>query len=128
MRDANWPKECPPADANDLPSVAYRMLRTNVPLENDFLSWFEEGRQLPLGKDCEYRGLSLFTDLRDARHHIELFRHKSDPKPFVAEAYLESSHGNAKKSSTSRFPNHLTWWPDEVLEKERIVALFKLSD
>jgi hypothetical protein len=123
MRDADWPDNCPPPDANDLPILAYRLLGGPEPQEGDFRSWFEEGRSIK-GRECEGRGLSVFTAIEDARHHIELFGDKS----YIGVARLMTNHGQLKRTPTGKFPQHATWWPDPGLEISAIVKLFEIAD
>jgi hypothetical protein len=84
------------------------------------MSWFEEGKKVPLGRECECRGVSLFLDVRDARHHITLFGEK-----FIAEGKLTALSGTAKKTPSMRFPSHVTWWPHQGIGREQF---FKCLD
>lgn len=113
--------DCPPNDADALPLKAYRVVSECPPISSDFMSWVEEGKKGPPGRECECRGISLFLDLRDAKHHIALFGMKSH----IAEGEIPATSGKAKKTATNNFPSHITWWPNNGVKREQF---FKCMD
>jgi hypothetical protein len=108
----DWPANCPPPDAGALPLTAYRVTDNDPPTAADFQTWFEKGKEKP-GKECECRGVSVFFDVRDAKHHRSLFR-----GGFIAEGDLPDDSGKAKNTESRRFPSHVTWWVKKGLSRE----------
>ena len=107
---AEWGPGCPPQDADPASGVVYRVTKSGAPAASDFLSWAEQGK-IPkpqtAKKICESRGLSVFDDLRDARHYLEAFRASGD---YIARATLMARDGRMQCTPTRRFPRHVTWW------------------
>jgi len=85
--------------------------------DEDFKSFAEEGKipfpEVP-DKLCQWHGLSVFTSIEDARHHIELFGQKRH----VAMADLINTDGRAKRTPNKKFPAHVTWWPSENTDRK----------
>jgi hypothetical protein len=108
--------KCPPESADDLPAKVFRLLFSAELIDADFQSWEEEGRPLPTDpvKACRYKGLSVFTTIEDARHHIRLYGDKTH----IAEADLTEKDGVGEKTKTKNFPSHMTWWPADDIDRK----------
>ncbi len=105
---ADWPSECPPADANGPDGIFYRLVHGVPPASEDFVSYAEAGKQVPAARACEARGLSLFTDISDAFHYLRKFPSLGRG---VASAALTDQHGKVKATPRGPASSHCTWWP-----------------
>lgn len=103
-----WPSECPPADAKVPDGIFYRLVHRSPPASDDFVSYAEAGKQVPQDLACEARGLSLFTELADARHYLRKFPSLGRG---IAFATLTDQHGKVKATPRKPAPSHSTWWP-----------------
>jgi hypothetical protein len=105
----HFPAGCPPQDAAPADGVVYRITKNNPPTPEDFLSFYEEGKQLrgnsPVAQ-CRSRGLSVYREIEDARHQLAALPALGD---HIAEGVLTEQHGVTKLTPTKR-PTHTTWW------------------
>lgn len=111
-----WPEGCPPADADNPDGVLFRIVASNPPTREDFLSFAEEGRFLrsPPKCPCMPYGLSVFPDRADAEWMAHAF-----PKlgGFLASGYLDKDSGMSKLTPGTR-PSHTTWWPEIACDRQ----------
>lgn len=115
---ADWPSNCPPADAVDADGVVFRIVKNDPPLAADFATHRETGR-LKTAPECLRCGLSVFRDLCDAVHQRLLL-----PKlgPWIAQATLASNHGKTK-STAGQQPTHTTFWTFEGMDRAALFAI-----
>jgi hypothetical protein len=76
-----------------------------------FKTFEELGIQVGVGKTCQSRGLSVFRDIRDAKHYAE--RHPASGK-FIARAELNATDGHLKPTPSGG-NSHNTWWCFETV-------------
>lgn len=97
-----------PADA-----AVFRITKANPPSQDDFKSHEELGKTTN-GPQCLRLGLSLFQNLNDAEHSLQLF-----PKlgSYVMQGQLGHKHGVIQVTPSNRFPTHTTWWPYEGINR-----------
>ena len=102
----DWPKFCPPDDAQSASGIYFRVGRSNPPNGHDFKSQAELGRAIN-GDECLRLGLSTLRDLTDADHLVRL-----NPRlgSVIYKGELNDSHGKSKLTSSRRSPSHTTWW------------------
>ncbi len=114
----DWPTDCPPPDAEEASGDVYRIVRDDPPASADFATHWETGR-LPKAPPCLRLGLSVFRDVREARHQRCLF-----PKlgSMIARASLTSDHGLTKLTHGSQ-PTHTTWWAYEGVHRASLFAV-----
>ncbi len=117
---ANWPADCPPADAVDAHGDVFRIVKHEPPKAEDLATHMETGR-LPKAPACLRCGLSVFIEIRDAIHQRQLL-----PKlgSFVAKATLAAQHGKTRLTE-GRQPSHTTWWAYEGVNR---AGLFSVVD
>jgi hypothetical protein len=111
LYDSEWPKDCPPADAESGPFQCFRAVKA-FPDPNEFRSSYESN----LFKNvcpCRRRGLSILSSLEAAEHHQELFKDRK----VIVTANLLPEHGVVKATPTRDQPNHYTWWPPNGLNR-----------
>ena len=108
----------PTSDAEEASGGVYRIVRDDSPAAADFATHWETGR-LPKAPSCLRRGLSVFRDVREARHQRCLF-----PKlgGLIARAMLTSDHGLTKLTHGS-LPTHTTWWAYEGVHRASLFAV-----
>jgi len=85
----------------------------------DFLSFDELGKP-PRGCPCERKGLSLFSDRRDAEHYMGKFPYLGSR---IARATLRPWHGKQKATPRRGGPSHTTWWPFEDVVRHELFAV-----
>jgi hypothetical protein len=107
----NFPAGRPPTDAEPARGVVFRIVTADPPLEDDFLSAAELGRQPPAkltrSQACRRHALSVYRSIDDARHHVALF---PGTGRFIAEGTLSAEHGVTKDTPSSTRPSHVDWW------------------
>ena len=100
----SWPDGCPPADAFPAGGVAYACHRTNPASPLDFRSAAERG--LYSGRDeCQRNGISLSTDIDDARYIARLFPRLR----FISKGELKAKHGKLKRTKGPVQSHHTLW-------------------
>lgn len=118
----DWPEGCPPADAQPASGGVYRVVKTNPPAAEDFLTFQELGKR-DGGKPCEAVGVSVFRDANDARHYCAKYPYLGE---LIAKGSLSSSHGATKSTPRNMGgkPNsHTTWWPYKSIERHSIFSV-----
>jgi hypothetical protein len=114
-----FPENCPPSDAVSPNFTVYRFIRAAPPVESDFNSYIEDGKEVSLLKKCQACGVSVYTELQDA---IEMQGQVSGlRKKRIASAFLNSNHGKIRNTPSLVYPNcghsHHTWWkPFDLLD------------
>lgn len=103
---ADWPEDCPPHGTPATGGDYFRVVRTDPPTPDDFLSHRELGK-LPKAPPCRRAGLSTFRALDDAEHMALLFPVLGD---HVARGTLDAEYGVAMLTPGQR-PSHTTVWP-----------------
>ncbi|WP_156941280.1 hypothetical protein [Mesorhizobium sp. LSHC422A00] len=112
------PADCPLDGALDAHGGVYRLVKTNPPTADDFLSVFELGSDIPAGRACECHGLSLFRDSEDAEAYADKFPHLGE---FIAAATLTPELGKIAETPRNfrgTLISHATWWPYEDVQRE----------
>ncbi|WP_440998067.1 hypothetical protein [Arhodomonas sp. SL1] len=116
---AAWPNDCPPADAESPKGEYYRIVKTNPPSDQDFLSHAERGKSG--GGDCCMRcGLSVFSDVEEARHAKKVMPALGE---HLVVAALDARHGRTKRTPSRRHKSHVTWWPFEGIGRAELFAV-----
>ena len=113
---ADFPPDCPPEEALPADGVFYRIVKTDPPGSDDFLSQYQQNRRLSdsnirrgRATQCETMGLSVFADESDAAERIRRY-----PRIGRRLARLTLGPASGKILPTPRDDNsHHTWWlPD----------------
>lgn len=105
MFPKEWPKDCPPSDAEDASGTAFRVVMTDPVTDDSFKNYVELGK-LPKAPLCKRLALSVFVTIEQAYH---LSRMKSaDLGKFVARGTLTA--GKMKVTPSS---GHINWWVPE---------------
>lgn len=119
---AGYPANCPPAGAVP-PNGQLRVYRATSgppPAAQDFLSYVEMGRRVTAPKQCQARGLSVYTELVDAENRAKLYPGSG---AYIAEASLNGTDGVVQPTPNNRTPDsHHTWWPYDGVDR---AVLFK---
>jgi len=116
----DWPKDCPPNDAEVASSEVFRIVAKDPPDITDLASHWERGR-LPNAPACLRCGLSVFREIRDAVHQRLLL-----PKlgKLIAQATLEAEHGETKITQGKQ-PTHTTWWVYKDVNRASLFSVIK---
>ena len=115
---ADFPPDCPPADATVASGPVYRLVHQSPASDLDFQTHAETGK-LPKAPPCLRSGLSVLRQLADAQHQRRLFPQLGR---WIARAHLETHHGQTKLTP-GKVPDHTTWWPYRDLNR---AALFTI--
>lgn len=104
------PAGCPPDVAEEIATtrVVFRLVRTDPPTPDDFLSQRQEkpDRLFPGVTECQACGLSVFADRRDAvAKALKLPRLKNHK---LCRVTLLTGAGRIQQTFQ---PSHHTWWP-----------------
>jgi len=103
------PEGCPPADSLEVADslTVFRLVRAVPPSNDDFRSQREEkpGRTFSGISECQARGLSVFTDRRDAEKALKLPSLRGRQICGIA-----LGHGAGRILQIGK-PSHHTWWP-----------------
>ena len=104
------PEGCPPGAAEELAThrVVFRLVRTDPPTPDDFLSRRQEKpeRTFPGVTECQACGLSVFADRRDAEAKALKLPHLKNRK--ICQVTLSAGAGRIQQTFQ---PSHHTWWP-----------------
>jgi hypothetical protein len=125
---SHYPPLCPPDEAEDANGTVYRITRNDPPIAEDFLSLNELGRRLrhPTASAlCRQRGLSVFRNLEDARHHLEAFPALGQ---YIATGELMPTLGKTLPTPTSERPTHTTWWCYEGVKRQAVFVVIEGRD
>lgn len=115
---ADWPSDCPPADAVDAEGTVFRIVKHNPPVRADFATHHETGR-LKNAPACLRCGLSVFRELRDAVHQRSLL-----PKlgQWIVQGTLSAEYGKTRLT-TGQQPTHTTFWTYEGVDRTAFFAI-----
>lgn len=102
--DLVLPAGCPKADVAEFDGIAYRVVRTDPPTDDDLHTYLELNL-LPTADACKRGSISLFSTLEQAKHRLEVSPHLGS---FTASISLTPAHGRVSKPSSS---GHIDWWP-----------------
>ena len=109
------PEGCPPGAAEEIGTerVVFRLVKTNPPTEQDFLSQRQEKPERIFSgvSECETRGLSVFAERRDAEAKALKLPHLRNRK--VCRVTLPAGAGRIQQTFQ---PSHHTWWPLAAFE------------
>lgn len=112
----NWPKNCPPNEAQDASGVYYRVGKSNPPATADFKSHVEMNKK-SRGDECIRNGLSVFSKQEEARHLIQIFPMLGS---HVYQGELQAEHGKVKPTPSDQNPSHTTWWPYNGVDRAKL--------
>ena len=102
------PDGCPPPDAQEITQalVVFRLVDGDPPTDDDFRS---QRAQKPNNQfnvpECQARGLSVFSKLRDAEKQLRMPNHNGK---LICRATLDRGAGHILKTGRK---SHFTWWP-----------------
>lgn len=102
------PKGCPPPDAQDIAGelTVIRLTKSLPPTDDDFMSQRAEKPTVVFRVDeCQARGLSVFTEPKDAVNALKLPALRGR---YACALKLRSGAGCIKQTGR---PSHHTWWP-----------------
>ena len=102
------PEGCPPDDAIEitLRRTVFRVVSGDPPTDDDFRSQRSEKPRASFNApECLARGLSVYSDMRDAARLLKLPKFRG---MLICQVTLERGAGNLSET-TSR--SHVTWWP-----------------
>lgn len=105
-----WPQDCPPEDANGMNVTVYRAVKKDPPTPDDFQTYRELGKIVNRTRQCDACGLSVHMSEKDAVHYRSVFPSQGE---FIAEGFLNATHGKLKATPSGRSPSHMTWWSYE---------------
>ncbi len=116
----DWPKGCPPDEAEDAYGEVFRIVRDYPPSNSDMMSHHETGR-LPKAPPCLRCGLSVFLVEEDAVNQQQLL-----PKlgKRIANATLNATHGKISLTPGQQ-PTHTTWWPCTIVDRAALFVVAK---
>jgi hypothetical protein len=104
------PASCPPDAAEEIaaPWVVYRLVRTDPPTPNDFLSKRQENpsKVVPGVTECQMCGLSVFVDKQDVVAKALKLPHLKNRK--ICQVMLTAGAGRIQQTFQA---SHHTWWP-----------------
>lgn len=115
------PKDCPPHEAEPVAGEVYRGIKKGRLRAEDFLSHREQGIRCS-GDECLCCGLSVWVDLRAAKHAVSMIPYMRKWK--IAKASLSPRHGVIKHTPEHQ-PDHYTYWPDK---RNDCCQLFSIID
>ena len=105
------PEDCPPEDAEEIsnPRLVFRLVRSEPPLERDFQSQraLNPARPYRNVTECQARGLSVFSDRRDAEQRL---KRRNLRGMLICQVALTSGAGYIQQTG-EHSPTHYTWWP-----------------
>ena len=103
------PADCPPEAAEEIvsPRIVYRLVDGDPPADADFDSWRVKNpeAQPRTASECQARGLSVYSRIRDVRRLIELSGAK---EARICQVALDRGAGRIQKIGGR---SHYTWWP-----------------
>jgi hypothetical protein len=117
---SGFPEGCPPTEALDPTLSVYRVIKSEQPLPEDFMSLSELGRTRKGVDPCTHFGISVFDTWEGADVARQNFPQLGE---FIACGTLSAEHGKIKL--TNPLTRHHTWWPCDGIDR---VAPFKVVD
>lgn len=113
----DWPKDCPPVDAEDAAGTVFRIVAHNPPTDDDLKSYQELG--ILVGPECQRHGVSTYNTIEGALRKQKLYPRFGQ---HIAEGALVASLGKLSLLR-NRKTQHLTWWPSTTANRK---AAFKV--
>ena len=105
------PEDCPPEEAEEIssPRLVFRLVRSDPPREGDFQSQRSLNPDRPYRSvtECQARGLSVFSDRRDAEQRL---KRRNLRGMLVCQVALTAGAGYIQQTG-EHSPTHYTWWP-----------------
>ena len=121
-----FPAGCPPADAGPAGGTVFRIVADDPPVNDDFLSAAELGRQPPpkltRAQACRRHALSVYRSIDDARHHVSVF---PGTGRFIAAGVLVPDCGMTKDTPNPTHPSHVDWWCYDGIDRYRGFAVIE---
>ena len=117
-----FPKGCPPDEAQPAAEEFFRLVRSDEPDDDDFLSHVERGINGRFDK-CIASGLSVFTELKDVyklKRRVKAFANRR-----VSRGKAESRDGLALHTPSKEEDSHHTWW---LFEGVKVAKNFVVID
>ena len=107
-----FPEGCPPPEAVEIRErmTVYRLTGKFPGTARDFQSRWQRDPapvQFQGEKECQAKGLSVFTDAEDAT--LALGQRLSGG--YVVEIELREGMGAIQRTPSSSYDSHATWWP-----------------
>ena len=110
---ADFPDDCPPAEATPADGIYYRIVKNDPPEAGDFVSLYRLDRRLAVLRikrgtvtQCETMGLSVYADADDATYWAERLPKIGDK---IARLVLAPSAGEILPTPREGNSHH-TWW------------------
>ena len=102
------PDGCPPREAEEITDtkVVFRLVRTDTPDDSDFWSKRAErpNNQFSV-PECQARGLSVYSQVKDARKQLKIPTLKG---MLICQVTLDRGSGYILRTGRRA---HFTWWP-----------------
>lgn len=120
------PEGCPPPDAPKSEGEVYRLIRVDLPDQDNFLPKALEDPDSDFkGKECMAAGLSVYRKKKDLNRLLTLPTFREKPWK-VAHAALTPAAGRMMPTPPKKIRNshHTWWWPSDVDP----TALFALDE
>jgi hypothetical protein len=102
---SHFPAQCPPPEAESASGTVFRLVKSDPPTVDDFLSHAELGLART-GPACKRCGLSVFRVRDDGIHMHNLYPNIGS---YLAEGELQATHGQTQLTKGA-LPTHTTWW------------------
>ncbi len=102
------PEGCPPSEADEITQarVVFRLVHTDLPTGCDFRSKRSERPNDQFGvSECQALGLSVFSQVNDARKQLKIPALKG---MLICQVTLVKGAGYLMKTGRR---SHFTWWP-----------------
>ena len=104
-----FPKNCPPDEATDDSIVIYRLCRTAIPTESDFISYYQLNPKKYKGMIQAY-GLSVFSSMEDCIKAAKKSPALRDKYKFCSCGEDTPERGRTLATPSKTNPAHITWW------------------
>lgn len=119
---ANIPHGCPPDEAPMASGEVFRIVKTNPPTPDDFLTYIEQGKLLE-ERECDCHGISVFRDPDHAAFYADKFPALGE---FIARGSLDVGHGklgDTPRNVAGTVISHATWWPFEGIARHTLFVV-----
>lgn len=105
------PADCPPPEAEEIisPRLVFRLVHSDPPVDRDFQSQRALHPERPYRRvtECQARGLSVFSDRRDAEQRL---KRRNLRGMLLCQVFLSAGAGYIQQTG-EHSPTHYTWWP-----------------
>ena len=105
------PADCPPPEAEEIirPRLVFRLVQSDPPADRDFQSQRALNPERPYRRvtECQARGLSVFSDRRDAEARL---KRRNLRGMRLCQVFLSAGAGYIQQTG-DHSPTHYTWWP-----------------